>query len=161
MPKKLNPDLKVRNAKKIMAVLKDADHPVSCAELMKITDLPKSQIAAAIKYQRRWFLDHPTRTEYNYIISGKKGYRMPQTDEDYIAFYQTLYSWTKSIRGTIAAVGKYLEDAGHDLEEIKYNAGDGSYLADEMNGEDSWHEEVNEGYIADYDEYIERRGYGD
>ena len=151
-PKTTNEQL-AENSRKIVAVLKEADAPINSNKLVELTGLNKSKISAAIKYQRRWFLDHPARTEYNYIISTKRGYKMPQSDEEYIAFFQTLYSWSKSVRGTISAVEKYLEANGHDINQIKFNAGDGGTLELEMGGKDSWHDEripLGDGEFIEY-----------
>lgn len=147
-----------KNSRMIVNVLRNAEEPIGSNKLCELTGLKKSQVAAAIKYQRRWFLEHPNSTQYNYIVSGKKGYRMPKTDEEYVIFYQTLYSWSKSVRATIEAVGRYLEANGYDINQIKFNSGDGSFLTDEIGGEDSWHEEINNPYIEDYNDYLERKG---
>ena len=138
---KMNDAKMIERAKLVMNVLKDGKWHMIDA-LSRETGLSTSQIHGAIKYERRWFLKCPEKCEMRYIISGRRGYKLPVTNEDYVAMYKTLYSWGKSILITISPMGKWLQAQGFDMKQIRDEAMQGDDVSDpsEVGGSDSWHE---------------------
>lgn len=113
----------------------------SSYELSKETEMTRGQLASAIKYNRRYFMNCPEKCKEYYILSGRFGYKMPETDEDYVSMYKSLYSWAKSMMITISPVGKYLSGKGFDMKRIREEAtteNDGDPKNDEIGGVDSW-----------------------
>ncbi len=118
----------------------------SSYELSKETEMTRGQLASAIKYNRRYFMNSPEKCKDHYSLSGRFGYRMPETDEDYVAMYKSLFSWGKSVLITISPVGKYLSGKGFDMKSIREEAmggNDGEHSeSDEIGGAESWHAEM-------------------
>lgn len=137
--KTLTDDTKLARARMVCAVLRDAGGWVSTGKLIEETGLTAGQIKAAVKYNRRWFLDHPTRCETYYILSGPKGYKLPQDDEDYLNTYKSMYSWAISVLVTISPVGKYLQFKGYDMAKVRAAIVEETD-DDEIGGADSWQE---------------------
>lgn len=110
--------------------------------LSRETGLTVAQVHGAIKYERRYFLKCPEKCGSKYIISGAKGYKLPETNEDYVAMYKSLYSWGKSVLITISPMGKWLQSQGYDMKQIREEAMSEESFSDpaEVGGADSWHE---------------------
>lgn len=102
-----------------------------------------SQAKAAIKYLRRYGIEHPGfKVDEFYILSGKSGYKLPETDEELKSLYKTLYSWWNSLKTTISPVRSYLLSKGINVSAIEESV---MHLPDEEDaldhgGEGSWHE---------------------
>lgn len=137
---RLTDEVMIDRVKSIMGVLNDgAWH--STNELMCETDLTCGQLKSAIKFNRRYFLKCPEKCANKYIISGKHGYKLTTTDEDYIAMYKSLYAWGKSVLITISPMGKWLQSQGYDMREIREQAmNDGIKDTIDNEGADNWHE---------------------
>lgn len=126
-------ELLMERARQIIKVLREEGRPVPLKELADKTGLRVGQVEAAVKFERRWFLDNPEDCKRSYIVSGRKGYRLPQKDDDYVGFYKTLYSSSISCLVTISAVGKYLEHRGYDVAQFRKDAlGSGDDFDDEI-----------------------------
>lgn len=128
----------LERAKTIVKVLKDDGSWVSLNKLVELTGFKKGQVEAAIKYERRWFLEQPEKCGNVYILSGRKGYRLPDKAEDYIPVYKSLYAWGISVLTTISPIGKYLADKGFDVKSIRKEIYEQSGLSDEIGGADAW-----------------------
>lgn len=130
----------------IIDCLKAAPRWHSSYELSEKTGMTPGQLASAIKYNRRYFMNCPEKCKDHYILSGRFGYKMPETDEDYVAMYKSLFSWGKSVLITISPIGKYLSGKGFDMKSIREEAmanNDGTHSEnDEIGGADSWHAEM-------------------
>ena len=137
MPKKLSDEIIKSRATKIYKVLCSENRFFSGDELVEKTGLTIGQIKGAVKFERRYFLDYPDRCCGRYILSGSKGYKVTQEDDDYIAMYKSLYAWGKSILITISPVGKYLQGIGVDVSQLREEAMQG-IGSDEVGGADSW-----------------------
>ena len=139
---KIGDDILIERVRNIISILDDADSWVGSETLSYMTGLSIGQIKAAVKFNRRWFINHPTQCGNKYIISGKAGYRLPKTDEDYILMYKSLYAWGKSILITLSPVGKYLQDKGHDMAQIRKEATEtiSDYVQLSVGGAESWQE---------------------
>lgn len=124
----------LERAKKVVEVLRNDGSWVSLNKLVELTGLKKGQIEAAIKYERRWFLQNPEKCGNTYILSGKRGYRLPVTDEDYIPVYKSLYAWGISVLTTISPIGKYLADKGYDVKSIRKEIYNEAMISDEIGG---------------------------
>lgn len=139
--KTLTDEVMIARAKAITHVLREAGGWVSSPELSKATNLTEGQLKAAIKYERRYFLDKPEKCGNTYILSGAKGYKLPQSDEDYVSVYKSLYSWGKSVLITISPMGKYLKGKGFDVSKIREEAMEAlTGNPTEHGGADSWHD---------------------
>ena len=134
-------DQRIERAKRVVSILRDGEWH-STEELTDATNLTVGQLKGAIKYERRWFLKCPEKCGTTYILSGKKGYKLPTTDEDYLDMYKSLYSWGKSVLITISPIGKYLQEKGFDMKQIREDATNGIDAEGdplEVGGADSWH----------------------
>lgn len=135
-------DLLMDRAKIITQILRDSDEWISCERLAELSGLTIRQVKGAVKFQRRYFLDCPGKCGTVYILSGVKGYKLPQSDDDYVAMYKSLYAWGKSVLVTISPVGKYLADKGFDVKKMREEAMKSHGLdVTCVGGSESWQEE--------------------
>lgn len=137
---RLTNDMMIERAKSVVTVLRQYGKWVDTNTICSETGLTIGQLKAAIKFERRYFLKCPERCGNTYILSGKHGYKLPESNEDYIAMYKSLFSWGKSVLITISPMGKWLQAQGYDMRLIREeamlgNTGDVS----EIGGSDSWH----------------------
>lgn len=131
-------EILLQRSKIVVQTLRDHVTWISLDKLVELTGLKKGQIEAAIKYERRWFLEHPEKCGSTYILSGKKGYKLPVNDEDYIPVYKSLYAWGVSVLTTISPIGKYLADKGFDIKAIRKEIYEQTGFNDEIGGSDAW-----------------------
>ena len=131
----------IHRAKTIVSILKDGEWH-DAERLSTETGLTIGQLHGAIKYERRYFLKCPEKCSTRYIISGPKGYKLPETNEDYVSMYKSLFSWGKSMLITISPVGKWLQAQGYDMKKIREEAmaGEESNDISIVGGADSWHD---------------------
>lgn len=127
-------EILLQRSKIVVQTLRDHGTWISLDKLVELTGLKKGQIEAAIKYERRWFLKNPEKCGNTYILSGKRGYKLPATDEDYIPVYKSLYAWGISVFTTISPIGKYLADKGYDMKSIRKEIYDEAMISDEIGG---------------------------
>ena len=135
-------DERIARAKSVVSILRDGEWH-STESLMSETNLTAGQLKGAIKFERRYFLKCPEKCGTTYILSGKKGYKLPTTDEDYLEMYKSLYSWGRSVLVTISPIGKYLNSKGFDMSQIREEAVNGINAEGdplEVGGADSWHD---------------------
>lgn len=128
----------LQRSKIIVQTLKNYDSWISLDKLVELTGLKKGQIEAAVKYERRWFLEHPEKCGNTYILSGKYGYKLPVSDQDYVPVYKSLYAWGISVLTTISPIGKYLADKGFDVKAIRKEIYEKAGLNDEIGGPEAW-----------------------
>lgn len=140
MSRKLSDEIIKERATKIYKCLCSENRFFSTEELTEKTGLTVGQIKGAVKFERRYFLDKPDRCGGRYILSGARGYKVTQTDDDYIAMYKSLYAWGKSVLITISPVGKYLQGKGIDVVQLRAEAMEGIGNGEEVGGADSWQE---------------------
>ena len=129
-------------AKDICHILRDKGEWIHLSDLAEAVGITPSQIKAAVKYQRRWFLDNPEKCGNVYILSSSKGYKLPVTDDDYLSVYKSLYAWGKSVLVTISPIGRYLDGKGYDMRAIREQAMEAHGLnIHSLGGSDSWQDE--------------------
>jgi len=133
-------DILLERAKKIIDCLQEADDWVSLKKVAEVTKLTEGQIKYAVKHERRLFLDSPEDCGQSYILSSKKGYKLPKTDDDYVALYKTLYAWGKSVLTTVSPIGQYLALKGYDVQEIRKEAMESHGLSDSIDKDTAWQE---------------------
>jgi len=131
---------------------KEAPNPIPKAKLCKDLGLTIGQGSTLIKYMRRCSLNNFERFIPYYPISSKKGYTLPQSFEDFLPCFATLYLWTKSLSTTIFPMKQKLDELGVDIakyikskgrtdeEDLEYSDIENNYLNDfeEINGDTSW-----------------------
>lgn len=137
--KKLENEILIERAKSVIACLKNSVGWVKLKDVAERTRLTEGQVKAAVKFERRWFLESPEKCGTSYILSGARGYKLPQTDDDYVMMYKSLYAWGKSVLITISPIGKYLQGKGFDMAEIRREAmAANGLIQDSIGGTDSW-----------------------
>lgn len=140
--RKKNEEVLVERARSVVEYLSEHDGWISCEDVANALGLTIGQIKAAVKYERRWYLETPEKCGNKYILSGPKGYKLPNNDDDYVAMYKSLYAWGKSVLITISPIGKYMQGKGYDVSEIRKEAMVGhGLIKDSIGGSDSWQDE--------------------
>ena len=143
--KRLTADVLKDRANLIYKVLRDnRDRYVSGDELKEITGLTTGQISSAVRFTRQQSLVDYKRFINYYIVSGRKGYKLPDDIEDYAKCYGSLRRWASSIIKTIQPMRAVLEEAGYDPDRLLVLSDDDNVLETTPDG--SWGEEVVDMY---------------
>lgn len=134
--KRITEELLQARVNAIYKILRHSDRPVSADELSELTNLTRGQISSAIRYMRQQsILDYNKFIKY-YILSGRKGYKLPASDDDYAVCYASLKRWACSIMKTIEPLEKKLIEAGYDPDRIFSISEDDNRL--ETSADGSW-----------------------
>lgn len=117
--KKLSDDVLKSRANLIYKVLReDRERYISSDELKEKTGLTTGQISSVVRFIRQQSLvDYKKFIDY-YIVSGRKGYKLPDGIEDYAICYASLRRWASSIMKTIQPMRVVLEESGYDPDRI-------------------------------------------
>ena len=146
---RLNSDNIKDYANKVVAILKNAEEPISKPALSERLGLTPGQVSSVIKYIRRCAEDDFYKYIPYYPISSKRGYSFMRKPNDFLPCYLTLYEWSESVQRTIGPMGRYLEDNGVNIAaELEARRNDPDY-DNYLNGvpdmaEDAWHHEKEE-----------------
>lgn len=150
--KKLPDDVLKTRANLIYKVLKDnRERYVLSCELKEKTGLTTGQISSAIRFTRQQSLVDYERFINYYIVSGRKGYKLPDGIEDYAKCYASLRRWASSIIKTIQPMREVLSENGYDPDRILALSDSDNTL--ETTPEGSWGNVVVDMYSGD--EYLE------
>lgn len=142
--KKLSEEQLKQRVNVIYKVLRQNDKPVSAIKLSEETNLTKGQLSSAIRYMRQQSLtDYDHFIKY-YFISGRKGYSLPKSIDDYAICYASLKRWAYSIMNTIRPLERKLIEAGFDPDRIMSISSDNNKI--ETSADGSW------GIDYEYDE---------
>ena len=140
--KRLTEEVLQQRANLIYMSLKNSEGEVSSDQLVKETGLTKGQISSAVRYMRHQSLNDYQRFIKYYFISGRKGYKLPQSIDDYALCYASLRGWANSILNTIRPMERILIEAGFDPDRIMNMMSGNNFI--ETSADGSW------GFDVDY-----------
>lgn len=134
--RKLSEEQLKQRVNAIYKVLSQNECPVSADQLSEETNLTKGQLSSAIRYMRQQSLTNYDHFIKYYFISGRKGYSLPRSIDDYAVCYASLKKWACSIMNTIRPLERKLIEAGFDPDRIMAISSDNNKL--ETSADGSW-----------------------